>query len=95
MNLNDLLENYIPYPIRTKVSSIDPRLDVFWQDYLFETFRELSPKDRENVMKQILTPKHIIWNKDSKKFEYNPPPKMRKVLILKALFVKSRPNTNK
>lgn len=74
MNLNDLLENYIPYPIRTKVSSIDPRLDVFWQDYLFETFRELSPKDRENVMKQILTPKHIIWNKDSKKFEYNPPP---------------------
>lgn len=74
MNMNELLENYIPYPIRTKVSSIDPRLDVFWQDYLLGIFRDLSPKDRKNVAQQILAPKHIVWNAQAKKFEFAPPP---------------------
>lgn len=82
MNMNELLENYIPYPIRTKVSSIDPRLDVFWQDYLLGIFRDLSPKDRKNVAQQILAPKHIVWNAQAKKFEFAPPPKMAKHLIL-------------
>ena len=65
-------DDYIPYPIRTQINQIDPRLDVFWQDYLVDIFKRLRDHDRKNVAVQLLAPKKIFWNKESKTFGYYP-----------------------
>lgn len=65
-------DDYIPYPIRTQINQIDPRLDVFWQDYLLDIFKSLREKDRKNVAIQLLAPKKIFWNNEKKSFDYYP-----------------------
>lgn len=65
-------DDYIPYPIRTQINQIDPRLDVFWQDYLIEIFKNLRDHDRKNVAVQLLAPKKIFWNNEKKAFVYHP-----------------------
>lgn len=47
-------------------------MDVFWQDYLFELFKTISPQDRNNIAQQILINKRIFWNSERKKFEHRP-----------------------
>lgn len=64
--------DYIPYPIRSQINQIDPRLDVFWQDYLLGILKDLSEHDRRNVAGQLLVPKKIFWDNHSKTFEYAP-----------------------
>lgn len=65
-------DDYIPYPIRTQINQIDPRLDVFWQDYLLDIFKRLRDHDRKNVAVQLLAPKKIFWNNEQKAFGYHP-----------------------
>lgn len=74
-NARDDLSEHIPYALRTEVNQIDPRIDVFWQDHLLELFKSMTAQERVNVAKQILTPKNILWNAESKTFEYHPNPK--------------------
>ena len=62
--------DYIPYQLRTRITQIDPKLDVFWQQHLHEIFTRITPQERKNIAEQLLTPNNIFWNSDKKVFEY-------------------------
>ena len=66
----DYPKNYIPYPLRSQVTQVNPHLDVFWQDYLYNLFSNISAQDRRNIAEQILAPNQIFWNSEIKKFEF-------------------------
>ena len=48
--------DYIPYQLRTRITQIDPKLDVFWQQHLHEIFTRITPQERKNIAEQLLTP---------------------------------------
>ena len=54
-------EDYIPYPVRIKVTQIDPRLDYYWQQDLLRLFGQITPQQRKNVAQQLLAPQNIHW----------------------------------
>lgn len=58
--------DYIPYQLRTRITQIDPKLDVFWQQHLHEIFTRITPQERKNIAEQLLTPNNIFWNSDKK-----------------------------
>ncbi|WP_303065511.1 hypothetical protein [Alysiella sp.] len=60
----------IAYPLRTLITQIEPRLDVFWQEQLLEIFRGITPQERKDVLTQLLEPKGIFWHAQAQKFEY-------------------------
>lgn len=69
---NTITSEHIPYTVRSQITQIDPKLDVFWQDYLLSIIKSLGEHERIIIAKQILAPKHIYWNSASKSFEYLP-----------------------
>lgn len=78
-------KTYIPYPLRNQVNQIDPHLDLFWQDYLHEIYGGISPQERKNVAEQILVPKQIFWNAETKRFEYRGKPADSLEVVLASL----------
>lgn len=62
--------NHIPYSIHTQINQIDPKLDIFWQEYLLIIIKGLPENLRKNIVIQLLKPKNIFWNAAEKKFEY-------------------------
>lgn len=43
---------------------------MFWQEQLLDIFQNISAQERKDVTEQLLLPKSIFWNPESKKFEY-------------------------
>ena len=64
------MPDYIPYELRVKILQIDPKLDVYWEEYLTQIFNELSAEERNNVNEQLLKDKGIVWDKETQSFEY-------------------------
>ncbi|MBR6026962.1 MAG: hypothetical protein IK065_05125 [Neisseriaceae bacterium] len=62
--------DYIPYELRVKALAIEPKLDIYWQDYLKEILQGVSAKCRQNICEQILNRKNIFWNESTQAFEY-------------------------
>lgn len=55
--------NLIPYPVRSEINQIEPRLDIFWQDQLMAIFNAIAPEVRAQAAGQLLAPKEIFWTK--------------------------------
>jgi hypothetical protein len=64
-------EDYIPYPVRIKVTQIDPRLDYYWQQDLLRLFGQITPQQRKNVAQQLLAPQNIHWDREARVFRYH------------------------
>ena len=61
---------YIPYDIRASAMQVEPQLDIYWQEYLTDLFRNIPEQYKENIDKQVLRSKDITWNKKTQTFEY-------------------------
>ena len=61
---------YIPYDLRASALQVDPQLDIYWQEYLADLFRNIPEQYKENIDKQVLRNKNITWNKNKQTFEY-------------------------
>ncbi|MBP3220527.1 MAG: hypothetical protein J6M43_00615 [Neisseriaceae bacterium] len=70
MSVVQTQSDYIPYDLRVRVLQVEPRLDIFWQEYLADLFRDISPQYQENINQQVLRHKNILWDKQTQAFEY-------------------------
>ena len=70
MSVVQTQNDYIPYDLRVRALQVEPRLDIFWQEYLADLFRDISPQYQENINQQVLRHKNILWDKQTQTFEY-------------------------
>lgn len=60
----------IPYQIRASLLQMEPSLDANWEDLLTRVFEYADIDVREEIDRQILKPKEILWNRVTNTFEY-------------------------
>lgn len=52
-----MIQDYIPYELRSLVTQIDPYLDLYWQNNLSTIFSQIDPEQRDRIYRQILLKK--------------------------------------
>lgn len=62
------MRSNISYQIRSKITQIDPNLDMLWQEKLIEIFKPLSEETQQLICEQLLLPKKIFWNAKDQSF---------------------------
>lgn len=62
--------DYIPYDLRVQALQVDPQLDIYWQEYLADLFRDMPEQYQDNINQQVLRNKNIAWDKTTQTFEY-------------------------
>ena len=62
--------DYIPYDLRVQALQVDPQLDIYWQEYLADLFRDMPEQYQDNINQQVLRNKNIVWDKTTQTFEY-------------------------
>lgn len=67
-----MIQDYIPYELRSVVTQIDPQLDLYWQHNLQQIFSQINPEQRDRIYRQILIRKNIKWNAQQNTFEASP-----------------------
>ena len=55
------------------LQEVDPLLDVGWNEKVSESFMKLDLEQRKSIYNQLLKPKNIVIDKDTKKFVCLPP----------------------
>lgn len=60
----------IPYPLRSRLSQLEPSLDLEWEQQLLEIFQQATEQQQEAIDFQILKPKKIIWDREKQAFRY-------------------------
>lgn len=67
-----MIQDYIPYELRSLVTQIDPYLDLYWQNNLSTIFSQIDPEQRDRIYRQILLKKNIKWNAEQNSFSCSP-----------------------
>ena len=75
-----MIQDYIPYELRSMVTQIDPFLDLYWQNNLTRIFEQIDPEQRDRIYRQILVKKNIKWNSELNSFSCNPAPHFEQTL---------------
>ena len=66
----DRQADYIPYDLRVQALQVEPKLDIYWQEYLTDLFRDMPEQYQDNINQQVLRHKNIAWDKTTQTFEY-------------------------
>ena len=69
-----MIQDYIPYELRSLVTQIDPHLDLYWQNNLSSIFQQIDPEQRDRIYRQILSKKNIKWDSEQNSFSCSPTP---------------------
>ncbi|WP_298146235.1 hypothetical protein [uncultured Acinetobacter sp.] len=67
-----MIQDYIPYELRSVVTQIDPHLDIYWQNNLTHVFSQIDPEQRDRIYRQILIRKNIKWDANNNSFSCTP-----------------------
>lgn len=67
-----MIQDYIPYELRSLVTQIDPYLDLYWQNNLNNIFQNIDPEQRDRIYRQILVKKNIKWDSEHNRFSCTP-----------------------
>ena len=63
-----MIQDYIPYELRSVVTQIDPHLDIYWQNNLNHVFSQIDAEQRDRIYRQILIRKNIKWDGNNNSF---------------------------
>ena len=63
-----MIQDYIPYELRSVVTQIDPHLDIYWQNNLNHVFSQIDAEQRDRIYRQILIRKNIKWDANNNSF---------------------------
>ena len=67
-----MIQDYIPYELRSVVTQIDPYLDLYWQNNLTNIFNQIEVEQRDRIYRQILSKKNIKWDSSDNTFSCHP-----------------------
>ena len=63
-----MIQDYMPYELRSVVTQIDPHLDIYWQNNLNHVISQIDAEQRDRIYRQILIRKNIKWDANNNSF---------------------------